>query len=56
MNNLFIKQDMEQTDEESLNELYKYRMELMNKINLIDLEISRLESEKVKKCNHNLLF
>jgi hypothetical protein len=43
---------MEKTDEESLQELYKFRLELTNKINLINREISRLEENKVKKCDH----
>ena len=56
MINLFKKQKMDQTSlEENLDELYRYRMNLTNKLNLIDMEIDKLEKEKVKLCDHNFI-
>lgn len=43
------------TLEESLSELYKYKIELTNKLNMINREISILEEEKIKKCKHNFV-
>ena len=44
---------MEQSLDETIDELYKYRLDLINKVNMIDREINRLESEKMKKCKNN---
>ena len=46
---------MEQTLEENLNELYGFRLELTNKLNMINREIDKLEKEKVKICIHNFI-
>ena len=46
---------MEQSLDENIDELYKYRMELINKINMIDREINKLESDKMKTCKHNFI-
>ena len=43
---------MDKTQEETLNELYKFRMDLTNKLNLVNKEIERLEKEKIKNCKH----
>ena len=46
---------MDNTLEENLNELYKFRLELTNKLNMVNREILKLEEEKVKNCNHNFV-
>lgn len=46
---------MDKSCEESLNELYEYRLELTNKLNMINREIDKLEKEKVESCNHNFV-
>ncbi len=46
---------MEQSLDETIDELYKYKIELTNKLNMINREISILEEEKVKNCKHNFI-
>ena len=43
---------MEKTLDEKINELYKFRHELIDKLEIVNKDISLLEKEKVKNCSH----
>ena len=47
-----LNNNMEKTLDEKMNELYKFRHELMDKLEIVNKNISLLEKDKVKNCEH----